>query len=166
MTDEQLGQIYHTARNAETFRDFKAVALDILSERIADTAKPVIDKSMVKRLMVQHGLDKLPESIADTAGAKPVAYEVHWPNGEHELIYASALRMISDLGDFTLTELYAAPSAPSVADAAGAKEDARDAARYRWLQKQRAAAWHGLGEMPMNRCDEFIDAEIAKESGK
>jgi hypothetical protein len=48
---------------------------------------------------------------------KPVAYEVHWPNGEHELIYASALRMISDLGDFTLTELYAAPIAPR-ADAA------------------------------------------------
>ncbi len=38
MTDEQLGQIYHTARNAETFRDFKRVALDILCASIADTA--------------------------------------------------------------------------------------------------------------------------------
>jgi hypothetical protein len=43
MTDEQIGQIYHTARNADTFRDFKRVALDILSASIADTAvaKPV-----------------------------------------------------------------------------------------------------------------------------
>jgi hypothetical protein len=45
----------------------------------------------------------------------------------------------------------------------------RDAERYRWLRQQRSAAWHGIGEMPMVRADEFIDAEIAaikKERGE
>ena len=75
--------------------------------------------------------------------------------------------------------------APSVADAAGASEDARDAARYRWLRGQEhsletqqrdkgivngPSCYHdveGIRELKWgDDLDAAIDAAIAKESGK
>ncbi|WP_431018197.1 Lar family restriction alleviation protein [Burkholderia gladioli] len=35
---------------------------------------------------------------------------------------------------------------------------AKDAARYRWLQRQRANVWHEIADMPINRTNEHIDA--------
>ncbi|BAO88963.1 hypothetical protein [Caballeronia cordobensis] len=110
----------------------------LLSASIADTAAPVIDKSMVKRLMVQHGLDKSHESIADTAGANLDCGECACLPGfcDKEGEVRSVLRMIvekinaegpasRDWQGFThLCELAEQLlAAPSVADAAGASDD-------------------------------------------
>lgn len=78
--------------------------------------------------------------------------------------------------------ILAAPPAPSVADAAGASEDARDAARYRWLRKEHfptadkpplaQVVWKKLDDrhesqwanmIDGNDLDRAIDAAIGKE---
>lgn len=74
MNDEQIASIQYAAdwlsRSEDIGNRKHGERLSaLLSASIADTAKPVIDKSMVKRLMVQHGLDKSHESIAETAVA-------------------------------------------------------------------------------------------------
>ncbi|WP_369055309.1 hypothetical protein, partial [Burkholderia gladioli] len=40
---------------------------------------------------------------------------------------------------------------------------AKDAARYRWLQRQRAKVWREIADMPINRTNEYIDA--ARDGG-
>lgn len=40
--------------------------------------------------------------------------------------------------------------------------EAADAARYRWLQRQRANVWHEIADMPINRTNEHIDAARAQ----
>lgn len=39
----------------------------------------------------------------------------------------------------------------------------KQAARYRWLQRQRSDVWREFADIPINRTDELIDVEIAKE---
>jgi len=46
------------------------------------------------------------------------------------------------------------------APAISKSDDAQDAARYRWLQRQRAHVWHEIADMPINRTNERIDAAI------
>ncbi|MGS1071484.1 hypothetical protein [Burkholderia glumae] len=58
-----------------------------------------------------------------------------------------------------LMPVYASPPA-SIAPAISESEDARDAARYRWLQGQRAHVWHEIADLPINRTNERIDAAI------
>lgn len=93
MTDEQLGQLYHTARNADTFRDFKHVALDILSASIADTA----------------GAKPWWHALATAADAVSKSADVWQGFG------------IQD-AKVCVDAYHAATPAPSVADAAGASE--------------------------------------------
>jgi hypothetical protein len=40
----------------------------------------------------------------------------------------------------------------------------QDAARYRWLNRQRRSVWRELGAAPMNMTGELIDAAMGKES--
>ncbi|WP_186061026.1 hypothetical protein [Burkholderia gladioli] len=68
---------------------------------------------------------------------------------ECELPQWDALQRVIDM----LGVLAASP-APAISES----EDARDAARYRWLQRQRAHVWHEIADMPINRTNERIDA--------
>lgn len=73
-------------------------------------------------------------SVADTAGAKP--------DNLQEIVRLCRLFMDDESGKYNAQSMMlrifglaiAAPPAPSVADAAGASEDARDAARWRHLR--------------------------------
>jgi hypothetical protein len=40
----------------------------------------------------------------------------------------------------------------------------RDAARYRWLNRQRRSVWRELGAAPMNMTGELIDAAMSREA--
>lgn len=46
----------------------------------------------------------------------------------------------------------------------GAASNAKDAERYRWLNRQRRSVWRELGAAPMNMTGELIDAAMSKES--
>jgi hypothetical protein len=107
-------------------------------------------------------------SIADTAGAKPIGYA----SRKHlEQIDDRHPALIYPTAEDEWTVPVFAPPAPSVADAAGASEDARDAARdaarYRWLRQQRFEFNHSrITPVRPDKLDTMIDAAIAKESGK
>lgn len=112
----------------------------------------------------------------DTAGSKPVSEENElfeaWIADKHPTAIFKAYAW----GGWRARAYLAAPPAPSVADGASI-EDARDAARYRWLKEKRnefdlmglhsyyaTKLWNTLGEQ--DDWNEAIDAAIAKESGK
>lgn len=62
-----------------------------------------------------------------------------------------------------LSDLFTASSADDAQPASGV-DDARDAARYRWLRKQRSYVWHEFADMSISRTDELIDAAIAQRA--
>ncbi|WP_244103823.1 hypothetical protein [Burkholderia gladioli] len=67
-------------------------------------------------------------------------------------------------GEEYAARIRALKAAPAISES----EDARDAARYRWLQRQRAHVWHEIADMPINRTNERIDAaiDVARAGGK
>jgi hypothetical protein len=144
-----------------------------------DDLKRAILHAIAQAKTTSHAWDAvnalLSASIADTAGAKPILSAVLFALTERQK--GNVIRSEDEYVD-AARQYLAAPSAPSVADAAGAS-DAQDAARYRWLVKN-CFDWaapgdgdsfdsielHFESEM-LSRDDESvgraIDAEIAKE---
>lgn len=47
-----------------------------------------------------------------------------------------------------------------------ADQDALDAQRYRWLQRQGSKVWYQVAQMRMNETGEFIDSAIAADAAK
>ncbi|MDN7495039.1 Lar family restriction alleviation protein [Burkholderia gladioli] len=92
-----------------------------------------------------------PVAIHDAAlEAAATAVEAHDRDGR-EWINGS-------LWDTLTREACARIRALKAAPAISESEDAQDAARYRWLQRQRAHVWHEIADMPINRTNERIDA--------
>lgn len=97
--------------------------------------------SVFYTVSIEHGSD----------GVRSIKIHDVEESDENQRRVAAALREAADMLD--------APVAPAISES----EDARDAARYRWLQRQRAHVWHEIADMPINRTNERIDAARAGE---
>ncbi|MDR5765002.1 Lar family restriction alleviation protein [Caballeronia sp. LZ028] len=111
----------------------------------------------------------LSASIADTAGAKPVAWLIDWPD-EPELGHYFAENPVDQMYGRSRPLTFAAPPAPSVADAAGASESLPD--NIDWTRVMALAEKHGDGWSEAKgwsfHCDDDLfnfAGELAKESG-
>lgn len=141
------------------------------AQSIADTA----EKKYTQADMERYGkcyADARDKRRADTAGAKDRA---RWLVADFRRETGFAM---SDRQDEILLNLFLKYASPAI-DAAGASEDARDAARYRWLRSatydkampamfdydRSAHPYLGI-RRSTEHLDEAIDAAIAKESGK
>lgn len=149
LTDEQIDEVVQKRfgnMNVKFKLHFRHAVRDCLSASIADTAVlqdlgyelgcPAGIKTIDwLRVMVRKAQRAEVSSIADTAGAKEA--EASFNDFADRYNHESNEWLDMDVQTFYLEgykAALAAPPAPSVADAAGASEDARHAARWRHLR--------------------------------
>ncbi|SAL26207.1 hypothetical protein AWB73_01997 [Caballeronia turbans] len=130
--------------NAEILKSLRT-RLSLEPRVLAERKEPVIDKSMVKRLMVQHGL----ANPAPDDALNKLTAEMHRLRGEIEKyqgVCAAAYQFVGAVDGpvrFLDALSNAANGEPASTEESlallpvSAPDDAKDAARYRWLKDQK-----------------------------